>query len=229
VPQLGGQSTLFDLTIAKTAPFHLEGIGYDLLVPPGSSVEVSSGKGPSIFYVTQGPVTVRVSAASQPMRVLPARATGAVEVGAAIAAGQQGTLESDMTLVAAAGSRLQLFTTGLGTAEVLWVLSANDSKILNRDGVSSDWSSNGGAMVDVAGPLSVVLRQVTLLPDESLPGPGSGQGQQTAATVDPHRVGDMRTVSDGSVRNGGDQPLALYVLTVSPLAEGTPPTGPPVG
>lgn len=228
-PQQAGESTLFDLTIAETASFRLEGIGAYQRLPPGSTIELSSGQGPSILYVTQGPVTVRVSAAPQPMRLLPSRATGSVEAGEPVAAGQQATLESDMTFVAAAGSRIQLFTTSFGTAEVLWVLGAGDGMMQNRDGVSGVWSSNGGSIVDMAGPLAVVLRQVTLRPNETLPVQGSGQWHQTAATVDPQRVGDMRTVSDGSIRNGSDQPLALYVLTVSPLAGGTPTTGPPGG
>lgn len=219
-------TTLFDLTLSDAATYRLQNFISLSTYPPGSKGEGYAGKGPSFLYVVEGPLTLQVNEASQPVRVLPAGATGAVEAGEAVAAGQQATLETGAAFVAPAGSTFDLFNTRSITAKVLYVLSPPDGTLKNRDGASWSWSSNGGAITTVAGPLSVVLRQVTLPPDQTLPVLVSG-AQQTASTLDPHRVGDMRSQSDGAVRNGSDEPLELYVLTVLPLAVGTPVSGTP--
>jgi hypothetical protein len=207
-------TTLLNLTLPDVPTYHaLLGIGVAHF-PPGSTGEGISGTGPQLFYVAEGPMQLMVVQGPQPVRVLPPGATALAE-GEAITAGQEVRLETGATLVAAEGSTFALRTTGSVPARVLWLLGATDSTLNTRQGAAWEWSSNGGAVLDLTGPLSIVLSQGTLAPDETLPGQASGETHQVVSTLDPQRAFDMRTGTNGAVRNAGDEPLEVYVLTVT--------------
>jgi hypothetical protein len=182
--------------------------------PPGSTSEGSSGAGPLLFSVAEGPMQLVVVKAPHPVRVLPPGTT-ALEEGEAIAAGQEVRLETGATLVAAEGSTFTLHNTGSRTAKMLWLLGATDSTLNPRQGAEWAWASNGGTILELTGPLAIVLSQGTLDPDETLPGVTSGETQQVVATRDPQRISDMRTGSNGAVRNAADDPLEVFVLTLT--------------
>jgi hypothetical protein len=208
------ETTLLHLTLPDVPTYHaLLGIGVAHF-PPGSTGEGVSGTGPQLFSVAEGPMQLVVVAGPHPVRVLPIGAT-ALEEGEAIAAGQEGRLDTGATLVAAEGSTFALRNTGSVPARVLWLLGATNSQLNTREGADWEWSTNGGQSVALTGPLSIVLSQGTLDPDATLPGEASAETHQVVSTRDPQRAFDMRTGTNGAVRNAGAEPLELYVLTVT--------------
>jgi len=66
----------------------------------------------------------------------------------------------------------------------------------------------------LAPPISVLPRQVTLMPNQTLPAPASPGADQSATLLDPQRLADLRVGADDSLRNAGAQPLDTHVVIV---------------
>jgi hypothetical protein len=73
-------------------------------------------------------------------------------------------------------------------------------------------------------PATIELQRVTLPPNATLPPPTAGQTRfVTSATAGQY----LRRASDGAYANRNAQPLAAYVLTIVPSANGATPAATP--
>jgi hypothetical protein len=217
---LTGETTLLDLTLTEMPTFRAQlGIFIATLLP-GTQTELRSGAGPDLFYVAEGPITVRAWTAPEPLEVIPPESAGARPPAAFIAQGEQATMETGSTLLIPGGAVINLFTTSSTTGRVVDLLSATDSR-RQGDGANVQFASNGGMTVDLAAPVAIALRQGTLPPEATLPAPSSDDTRQIVATLDAAAMGDLRSGMGGSVRNAGEKPVELYVLSVT--------TGPALG
>jgi hypothetical protein len=72
-----------------------------------------------------------------------------------------------------------------------------------------------GSIRNLSAPLTLALEQVTLDPGASLPGVSALNVERVVVPIDPDRVMDARIGSNGSLRNGGGEPLEAYVLSVT--------------
>lgn len=214
-------TTLLDLTLADIPTFRAKLGMRTTRIPPGSSSEHRSGAGPQVVYVAAGPLTVRARTATEPLWVIPPGSAGAETSKDLVAQGQQATLATGATLLVPAGAVVDLFTTGSAPAQVMELLWATNSAQHDDGGVTSQFASNGGSIQDLSPPVSIVLRQATLEPDATFSAPESGDTHQVMAPLDPKRMGDLRSGSDWAVRNAGDQPVEIYILTVAESAAAT--------
>ena len=211
---LTGETTLLDLTLTDMPTYRAQLGMYIVTLPPGTKTEQHSGAGPQLFFVADGSVTVRAGTAPEPLEVIPPGRPGAPPSKTLVAQGEQATMETGATLLAPAGAVFDLFTTGPAAASVVDLLAAADSRGLG-DGITVQFASNGGMVVDLAAPVSIVLRQGSLAPEETLPAPASDATRQVVAPPEAAAMGDLRSGTGGTVRNAGQQPVDLYVLTVT--------------
>jgi hypothetical protein len=217
---LTGETTLLDLTLTEMPTFRAQLGMFIATLLPGTQTELRSGAGPDLFYVAEGPITVRAWTAPEPLEVIPPVSAGARPPTAFIAQGEQATMETGATLLIPGGAVINLFTTGSTAGRVVDLLSATDSRRLG-EGVNVQFASNGGMTVDLAPPVAISLRQGSLAPEATLPAPISDDTRQVVATLEAAAMGDLRSGMGGSVRNAGEEPVELYVLSVT--------TGPALG
>jgi hypothetical protein len=211
---LAGEKTLFDLTLTEMPTYRAQLGIFLATLPPGALSEHRTGAGPQVFYVAAGPVTVRARTAPEPLAVTLPMSAGEHPPTTLIAQGEQATMATGATLLAPAGAVLDLFTTGPTAARVLDLLSAVDSRGLG-DGVTVQFASNGGMVADLVAPVSVALRQGSLAPEAILAAPASDATRQVVAPREAAAMGELRSGTDGAVRNAGEAPVDLYVLTVT--------------
>jgi hypothetical protein len=211
---LTGETTLIDVIITNMPTYRAQLDLAIVTLPPGTQLEQRSGAGSQLFYVADGPVTVRAGTAPEPLEVIPAESTGAQPPKTLIAQGEQATIETGTVLLAPGGAVIDLFTTEPTAARVLDLLSATDSWTLNH-GATRQTASNGGMAVVLAAPVSIALRQGGLAPEATVPAPASGAMRQVVAPLEVADMGNLRSGTDGAVRNAGEQPVDLYVLTVT--------------
>ena len=134
---------------------------------------------------------------------------------ALIAQGQHATLETGDTLLAPAGAVVDLFTMESEPAQVVWLLGATNNTSHNDAGITWSQATNGFSTHTVTSPVAIVLRQASLGPDVTFPAPASSETRQVVVLRDPTRLGELRTSTGGALRNAGEQPLDLYILTVT--------------
>jgi hypothetical protein len=211
---LTGETTLLDLTLTDLPTFRAQFGIFIATLPPGSLAELRSGSGPQLFYVAEGPVTVRAGVAPEPLQVIPPRSESADAPQLLIDQGKQATLETGSTLLAPEGAKADFFTTGPTAARVVDLVSAADSRGFG-DGVALQFASNGGMLAELTAPLSITLRQGNLEPEATLPAPASDAMRQVVAPLKAADMGALRSGTDGAVRNAGEEPVDLYVLTVT--------------
>jgi hypothetical protein len=123
-------------------------------------------------------------------------------------------LETGSTLLAPEGATMDLFTTGPTAARVVDLVSAADSRGFG-DGVTVQFASNGGMLTELTAPLSITLRRGNLGPEATLPAPASEATRQVVGPLEAADMGALRSGTDGAVRNAGEEPVDLYVLTVA--------------
>lgn len=217
-PAITDESVLVDLTLTDIPPYRTEGgIGVTTYPPGGSSREFVA-KTAEVMYIAAGPLTVRVEEAPEPVRVLPPGATGAAPLNNPLSMGETLTLGTGTTLVAPPEAILSLINEGSTSSMMLDLLWATASGSSEAGG--AHWTKGwGGKDLDVVLPMSIVLRQTILPVNASLPALDSDNASQAAATVDPNREPDLLPMADGSLRNGGDEPLEIYALTVTSDAQ----------
>jgi hypothetical protein len=222
-------ATLLALTLPD-APRYRTALGTKLgMLPPGSQLAITaSPHGPQVIFVVAGPLSLQVTTAPHPVRIIPS--TGEAAAGApdvTLAAGGQTTLAAGATIVASPGVAFTLRPSGSAAAKILLLLDPPDSRFRETNGATWQPTTNGGVTQTVSGPLSLSLRQTTLAPGVTLPAPG-GAAQQVVVVADAAQMGDVRSLATGAVRNAGRQPVSLYVLTLTvggdgPSDVGTPP------
>jgi hypothetical protein len=206
--------SLVGLTLADRGTFHTW-VGMDIYnYAAGGNWTVTSGKGPTISYVAVGSLTMHVVIAAHPVLLIPPGGSGAEGARELVAEGQQASLPTGTTLVAATGSVYTLENTGTVPAQLLGVLRSTAAGSKDSGGVTWQWASTGGQIRDLVPPISVLLRQVTLAPNQTLPAPASPGADQSATPLDPQRISELRVGSDDSLRNAGAEPLETYVMIV---------------
>jgi hypothetical protein len=184
---------------------------------------VTTENAPTISYVAAGSLTMRVVTAAHPVRLIGPGAVGSDGAEELVAEGQQATLATGTKLVAPPGSVYVLENTGAVPAQLLGVLRSTAAGSKDSAGVSWQWASTGGQIRDLTPPMSVLLRRVTLAPNQTIPAPPSPDADQSATPLDPMRISELRVGSDDSLRNAGDEPLDTYVLTVQSAAPADTP------
>ncbi len=208
-------TTLLDLSLTDL-PTDRYQLGMEIgTIPPGSISEQRSGTGPQLFYVAEGPLTVRANTAPEPLWIIPPGSTGQQASDERIAQGQHATLQTGHTLLAPAGAEVDLYTTESAPAQVVWLLGATNNTYHNDVGISWSQATNGFSTHALTAPVAIVLRKASLPPDVTFPAPASTETHQVAALLDSTRLGELRTGTGGAIRNAGEQPLDLYVLTVA--------------
>jgi len=207
------RAALLDLTLSDIAPFEAEGgIAVTTYPPGGSSRERAAGM-TEVLYIATGPMTVQAEEAPDPVHIIPSGTMGPTPSTSQLSVGEKRTLSAGTTLVAPPGTIITLRNEGISPTTMLDLLWASASTSTEAGGAR--WTRGwGGKRQDLALPVSIDLQQITLLGGESLPTPDSDNTSQAAATVDPNREPDLLPMADGSLRNGGDDPLEVYVLTV---------------
>jgi sugar lactone lactonase YvrE len=212
------EGVLVDLMLTDIPPYRTEGgIGVTTYPAGGSSREFVA-KTTEVMYIAAGPLTVRVEEAPEPVRVLPPGATGVTPSSNPLSAGESLTLATGSTLIAPPDAIVSLVNEGSTSSAMLDLLWATASGSSEAGG--SHWTKGwGGKELDLVLPVSIVLRQVTLPVSQSLSALDSDDASQAAAVVDPNREPDLLPMADGSLRNGGDEPLEIYALTVTSGAQ----------
>jgi hypothetical protein len=209
-----GERTLLELTLPAISTYRAQVGMFLVTLSPGTGFEEHTGAGPQLFYVAEGPVTVRTATAPQPLELIPPDGPGENPAKVLVAEGEQATLETGTTLLAPAGAAFALFTTGPTAAHLVDLLSATNSQ-RHGDGIDRQFASNGGMTVDLAAPVSIILRQGRLMPDAALPASTAQAVYQVVAPLEAAEMSDLRSGSGGAVRNAGKEPVELYVLTVT--------------
>jgi hypothetical protein len=104
--------------------------------------------------------------------------------------------------------------------DLLW---QSDSYSTERDGAQWDlgW---GGKSQEIVPPASILLRQIRLEVGREWPAPASDAVSQSAEAVDPDADLKLRYTADGTVPIARDEPVDVYLLTVT---NGPDPSGDP--
>jgi hypothetical protein len=176
--------------------------------------DLHGGSVPAIFFVEEGALEIRAIDVPEPVRVI--RAGGSVS-NETIAHGQSSGLAAGDAVVIPENGDVDLMNLSPQRALVLYLLEPDNLMPPSADATVSFETLAGNAR-NLTAPLTLSLRLVTLAPEASLPGADDPRIEQIAIPVDPDRVMDARTTSNGSLRNAGDEPLAAYVLTVTSSA-----------
>lgn len=207
---------LLDLTLTGIPAMRAQGgMGITRYPPGGSSREQAAGT-PEVLFIAAGPLTLTVEEASLPVGVFAPGATGAAQPSHLIPVGEQMLLETGSTVVAPPEAIVNLVNQSDGPAvmlDLLWVPASNSTEV-----GGASWENAGSKPLDIASPVRLELRETMLAAGEKLPEPDSEAVAQAAALLDPERRIDFRSYADGSVVNAGDEPLGLYVLSVTSKA-----------
>ena len=190
-------------------------------LPPAVRIEEDNiaGNAPQVLFVEDGTVRLLSKPGAQPMRILRGGAEANQEI---LPAGQATDVAAGDGFVIEMGGAAELSGAGPETAVLLDFFGPTN---LGTTGIDSavSFETLGGVARDLTAPLDLVASRVTLAPDASLSGPESPDVVQIVAGADTERAMDLRTGRDGSARNAGDEPLDVYVLslTSSPVAPAT--------
>lgn len=204
---------LLDLTLTDIPAMRAQGgMGITRYPPGGSSREQAAGS-PEILFIASGPMTLTVEEAPEPVRVFAPGATGAAQPSRLVAIGEQMLLETGSAVVAPPETIVNLVNQSDGPAtmlDLLWVPASNST-----EAGGASWENAGSEPLDITSPVRLELRETLLDAGGKLPEPDSEAVAQAAALLDPERRIDFRSYADGSVVNAGDEPLGVYVLTVT--------------
>jgi hypothetical protein len=211
------ESPLLDLTLTDIAPLSAEGGIAITNYPPGGSSQERAATAVEVLYIAAGPMSMSVVEAPQPMRVIPSAEATAEESESMLSAGQDLVVETGTTLVAPPGAIIELRNEGSSPAamlDLLWVSASTSTE----SGGAVWGKAAGGTRQNLTPPVSILLRRLSVDAGATIPAPASADTAQSAAVVDPERSLDLRSSSDGAIINGGDEPLEVYILTVSGAA-----------
>lgn len=215
VDPIGG-TVLLDLTLTGLPPMRTFG-GIEVTdYPPGALSIERTPKFPRVFYIAAGPMTVIAGETPEPVKII---APGASTTTYQLASGDEAILETGTTVVAPTGSIVTLQNDGTTAARQLSLISGLDAYGSQRDGATWRWGSVGMPQ-EIAPPVTIQLRQLTLNPSAALPIPGSGWGEFAAATLDADRGRELSFDADAGWRNTSIEPMQVYLLH---LSSGTAP------
>jgi DNA-binding beta-propeller fold protein YncE len=220
-------TVLLDLTLSNIPPYRAEGGMAVTTYPPGGSSQELAANSTEVLYIAAGPMTVRVVEAPQPVRVIAPRAAAGEVPDQMLAAGDELDLATGVTLVASPETIIDLINEGSAPAVMLDLLWSTPS-YSTEDGGAVWERARGGKRQELVLPVSIILRRVTLDAGETIPAPASADVSQAAATVDEERRLDLVLSPDLEFANAGDEPLDVYVLTVTNNAVAATPATPAV-
>ena len=215
---------LVDLTLTDIPGFPNEGgMAVTDYPPGGGSIELAGKESPEVFYIANGPMTMRVEEAVDPVRVIPPREARSAETERLLAAGQETILATGTTVVSPERAVVELRNDEAVPTKMIDLLWATES-YSTESGLATWKRGTGMKPQDLVFPVSVVLRQLTLAPEGILPAPASADTVQAVAPLNPTQRFDLIYRGDDSILNKGTQPVDLYHLTVTNNAEAITPS-----
>ena len=210
---------LLSLTLSDLPPMRTFGGLTVTDYPAGASSQERTRRGPQLWYVAIGPMTLNVTEASKPVRVIAPGSTELTSADALLSTGNETEVAAGSTVVAPSGSVIELLNSGSEPARMLALLAADasDSDGTLRDGATWRWGSVGMPQ-EIAPPVHFDLRQVTINPSAALPIPPPEKGDYSAAVLDGQRVRDLSFAADLGWRNTSFAPLETYLLRITSAA-----------
>lgn len=182
-------------------------------LPPAAVMTMDlrvGGNTPLVAYLVAGDVQARLGDVSPAARVARAGGTG---IETALVTGESATLAAGDALVVPEQGMATVTNESSRPAEVLLLFQPTGiPAVLSTAG---DFATLGTQVHPVSAPLTLDLRQTTLAPGSAIARSENPQVVQITGALDPDRVMDVRTASGGALRNAGEDPLAVYVLTVT--------------
>jgi hypothetical protein len=181
-------------------------------IPPATTLDLDMQGGhiPSIFLLVTGALDAHALDVREPVRVI---RSGGANPEEAITRGESVALAAGDAIIVPEEGAATLMNLSVEPATVLFVLQPSDDLPPGSNAIPHQVL--GGGARNLIAPLSVTLRQVTIDAGSTLPGADDPAAAQFVTPVDPDRIMDARTGSNGSLRNAGDEPLGAYVLTVT--------------
>lgn len=221
-------SVLLDLTLMDIPGFRNEGgMAVTDYPPGGGSVELAGKESPEVFYVATGSLTMRVEEAVDPVRVIPPREAGPASTERLLAVRDTTTLATGTAVVLPERAVVDLRNQGSAPAKMLDLLWATESYSTESDGANWRRATGGKPQQELTFPVEIVLSQIRLEANQTIPAPSSADVSQAAAALDPDRMSILRYASEGSIRNDSEEPLDAYVLTIRSNAEVVLPAAAP--
>ena len=178
--------------------------------------DLRRGRVPAVFFMEEGALQIRAISVPDPVRVIRA---GGVASEEAIATGESTALAAGDAVIVPEDGNVDLMNMAPERALALYLLEP--ANVFPAGDPTVSLETLGGNVRNLTAPLILSLRRFTLAPQTSLPGADAPDVEQIAIPVDPDRVMDARSSSDGALRNAGDEPLEAYVLTVTSRAAGS--------
>jgi hypothetical protein len=203
--------TLLDLVI-PTIGADRAWVQFDHLTFPAATmvdVDMRGGGVPEVFFVVDGELSVRAIEAPHPVRVI--RAGEAEEE--ALMSGASAVLAAGDAVIVPENGVAKLMNMAAEPANALLLLLPSNVDLPMNSTIG--YESLVGSIRILSAPLALTLQQATVAPGASLPGVDAPNVERAVVPTDPSRVMDARIGSNGSLHNGGDEPLTAYVLTVT--------------
>ena len=207
--------TLLDLVI-PTIGADRAWVQFDHLTFPAATmvdVDMRGGGVPEVFFVVDGALSVRAIEAPHPVRVI--RAGEAEEE--ALMSGASAVLAAGDAVIVPENGVAKLMNMAAEPANALLLLLPSNVDLPMNSTIG--YESLVGSIRILSAPLALTLQQATVAPGASLPGVDAPNVERAVVPTDPSRVMDARIGSNGSLHNGGDEPLTAYVLTVTSGAQ----------
>jgi DNA-binding beta-propeller fold protein YncE/mannose-6-phosphate isomerase-like protein (cupin superfamily) len=207
--------TLVDLGLSEEAPFSAWVFIDHYLYPAGSGSREATGETPYVFLVREGRLTLRVAGPTHEVQIVRPGMNGQLAGDGLLSPDSDISLEAGTAVVIPAATEFELTNSADTPAHLLTLLSGAGHTSDSWGGVNYESStSSGGNLRQLSSEFALSLELVTLAPDAALPEPAAGTIRE-AASLQPGRIMDLRIGGDRSLRNGGDEPLMTYVLTVA--------------
>lgn len=181
-------------------------------LPQAASMEmdVRVGNTPLVSYLVTGVVQAQLDAAAPSARIV--RAGGKAREEELTAGGTVALTAGDAFVVPEQGLAT-VTNESTGPAEVLLLFQPTGVPAILA--TAGDFATMGTQVHTIRTPLTLDLYQETLAPGSAIAPSADPQVVQITGSLDPDHVMDVRTASGGALRNAGEAPLGVYVLTVT--------------